>query len=294
MTIRHQQIIIALVLVIIFGAGCVSDQYYVQLDDTVRNLQRRVDDVESSQAKSRRKGGAELQKLNADTNIRLDSLETEVQIINANLEERHQPPRELPAVEAKDVQLLYERIDSRLKQLEISVQQLQQQAGNRPAVVEPASMTGGATTSPPADAATQKEEAPKTAATTATSAREKAFYDDAYAVFKRGNYSSARKKFTKFLRAFPQSMFRVNALFWIAECSYKEKQYEEAIIKYDGIITKYPHNQKAPSALLKQGFAFLMLGDKTDGKIILEKVIADYPDSDQAEIARRKLKVLNK
>jgi TolA-binding protein len=37
-----------------------------------------------------------------------------------------------------------------------------------------------------------------------------------------------------------------------------------------------------------------MLGDKTDGKIILEKVITDYPDSTQAEIARRKLKVLDK
>ena len=37
-----------------------------------------------------------------------------------------------------------------------------------------------------------------------------------------------------------------------------------------------------------------MLGDKTDGKIILKKVIADYPDSDQAEIAKRKLKVLDR
>ncbi len=291
MKIRHRHFFLALVLVIIFGTGCVNDQYYVQLDDTVRNLKRRVDDVESRQAESQRKTSAELQRLNADVNVRLDSLETEVQIMNANLEENHRTPRELPAVEAKDVQLLYERLDGRLKQLEISVQQLQQQAGNGPAAVKSPLVAGGATTTPPA-ATPQKKEATKRAAT--AGAREKAFYDDAYAVFKRGDYSSARKKFTKFLTAFPQSTFRVNALFWIAECSYKEKQYEEAIIKYDQIITKYPHNPKVPSALLKQGFSFLMLGDKTDGKIILKKVIADYPDSDQAEIARRKLKVLDK
>lgn len=292
MNIRHQYFFLALVLVIICGTGCVTDQSYIQLDDTVRNLKRRVDDVESRQAKSQRKSSAELQRLNADVNVRLDSLETEVQIMNANLEENHRTPRELPAVEAKDVQLVYERLDARLKQLEISVQQLQQQAGNGPAAVKPPLMAGGAKTTPPTDTTRQKKEATK--ATITASAREKAFYDDAYAVFKRGDYSSARKKFTKFLTAFPQSMFRVNALFWIAECSYKEKQYEEAIIKYDQIITKYPHNLKIPSALLKQGFSFLMLGDKTDGKIILKKVIADYPDSDQAEIARRKLKVLGK
>ena len=292
MNIRHQHFFLVFVLVVICGTGCVTDQSYVQLDDTVRNLQRRVNDVESRQAKSQRKSGAELQRLNADVNVRLDSLETEVQIMNANLEENHRTPRELPAVEAKDVQLVYERLDARLKQLEISVQQLQQQAGNSPAAVKPPLIAGGATTPPPPDTSPQKKEVTKTVAT--AGAREKAFYDDTYAVFKRGNYSSARKKFTKFLTAFPQSMFRVNALFWIAECSYKEKQYEEAIIKYDQIITKYPHNPKIPSALLKQGFSFLMLGDKTDGKIILEKVIADYPDSDQAEIARRKLKVLGR
>ncbi|NIA19792.1 MAG: tol-pal system protein YbgF [Xanthomonadaceae bacterium] len=292
MNIRHQHFFLALVLVIICGTGCVTDQSYVQLDDTVRNLQQRVDSVESRQAESQRKTGAELQRLNADVNVRLDSLETEVQIMNANLEENHRTPRELPAVEAKDVQLVYERLDARLKQLEISVQQLQQQAGNGPAAVKPPLMPGRATTTPSPATNPQKKEITKSVAT--AGAREKAFYDDAYAVFKRGDYSSARKKFTKFLTAFPQSMFRVNALFWIAECSYKEKQYEEAIIKYDQIITKYPHNPKIPSTLLKQGFSFLMLGDKTDGKIILEKVIADYPNSDQAEIARRKLKVLGK
>ncbi len=287
MNIRFQYILL-LFLLVVAGTGCVNDQYYVQLDDSVHNLQRRVDEVESRQAEFQRKSGAELQKLNADTNVRLDSLETEVQILNANLEESGRAPRELPAVETKDVQLMYERIDTRLKKLESAVQQLQQQAGNGPAAVTNTAGTGMG----PVVVSTGKKSVAPVAAT--PGAREKAFYDDAYAVFKRGDYPTARKKFTKFLTAFPKSTFRVNALFWIAECSYKEKQYEEAIIKYDEIITKYPHSPKVSSALLKQGFSFLMLGDKTDGKIILEKVIADYPKSAQAEIARRKLEVLNK
>jgi len=291
MNIRCPYLFLLFLLVIVSGTGCVNDQYYVQLDDNVRNLQRRVEEVESRQAEFQRKSGAELQKLNADTNVRLDSLETEVQILNANLEESGRAPRELPAVETKDVQLMYERLDARLKKLESTVQQLQQQAGNGPAAVTNA--TPNKATLLPVAASTGKKSAVSPGNAT-PGAREKAFYDDAYAVFKRGDYPTARKKFTKFLTAFPKSTFRVNALFWIAECSYKEKQYEEAIIKYDEIITKYPHSPKVSSALLKQGFSFLMLGDKTDGKIILEKVIADYPNSAQAEIARRKLGVLNK
>lgn len=291
MNIRCQHFFLVFLLVIVSGTGCVNDQYYVQLDDNVRNLQRRVETVESRQAEFQRKSGAELQKLNADTNVRLDSLETEVQIINANLEENGRAPRELPAVETKDVQLMYERLDARLKKLESTVQQLQQQA-NGPAAVINTSSKAAATPLPVA--ASTKEKPVVSPGTVKPGAREKAFYDDAYAVFKHGDYPTARKKFTKFLTAFPKSTFRVNALFWIAECSYKEKQYEEAIIKYDEIITKYPHSPKVSSALLKQGFSFLMLGDKTDGKIILEKVIADYPNSAQAEIARRKLEVLNK
>ncbi len=293
MNIRCHYLFLVLLLVVVSGTGCVNDQYYVQLDDSVRNLQRRVDEIESRQAEFQRKSGTKLQKLNADTNVRLDSLETEVQILNANLEESGRVPRELPAVETKDVQLMYERIDARLKKLESTVQQLQQQAGGGPAAVMTTSTTKKTAASPAASSTTAAKKAASPPAATA-GAREKAFYDDAYAVFKRGDYAAARKKFKKFLTAFPKSTFRVNALFWIAECSYKEKQYEEAIIKYDEIITKYPHNPKVASALLKQGFSFLMLGDKTDGKIILEKVIAEHPDSAQAEIARRKLKVLDK
>ncbi len=40
---------------------------------------------------------------------------------------------------------------------------------------------------------------------------------------------------------------------------------------------------------MKQGLAFYELNDPETGKIILEKVITDFPDSEQAGIARKKL-----
>ena len=38
------------------------------------------------------------------------------------------------------------------------------------------------------------------------------------------------------------------------------------------VLKKYPKSKKAPGALLKQGFAFIELGDNKTGKVILEKL----------------------
>jgi len=123
-------------------------------------------------------------------------------------------------------------------------------------------------------------------------AREKALYDEALSTFKHGNYKAAKDKFKKFIATFPDSTYKVNAIFWVGECFYKAKDYAEAIIKYEEIIIDHPLHPKAPGALLKQGFAFFKRGETTEGIIVLEKVIAKYPGSDFAKIARRKLKIL--
>jgi len=69
--------------------------------------------------------------------------------------------------------------------------------------------------------------------------------------------------------------------------------YEKAILEYEKVIKHYPQGDKVPSALLKQGFAFLNLGDRVDAKILFRKVIKEYPRSPQAEIATKKLKLLD-
>ena len=80
-----------------------------------------------------------------------------------------------------------------------------------------------------------------------------------------------------------------NSQFWLGESYYAEKNYREAIAAYEKTIKDYPKSDKVSSALLKQGMAFLELGDKTAAKILLKKVIKNYPESNQARIAQRKL-----
>jgi len=115
-------------------------------------------------------------------------------------------------------------------------------------------------------------------------------YAAAYDTYKEKRYAASRDAFKKFLQQFPQTEYSDNAQFWIGESYYKEENYEEAILAYEEAIKKYPQGNKTPDALLKQALCFRALGDNTSSKIIFQRVIEQYPESPQAEIARRELR----
>jgi tol-pal system protein YbgF len=122
----------------------------------------------------------------------------------------------------------------------------------------------------------------------------KAIYEDAYDTFKKKKYKSAREKFEAFIKEFPNDKLTDNAYFWIAETYYGEKDFEGAILAYETLLKKYPKSEKAPASLLKQGLSFIEIGDKRTGKIILEQLGERYPDSREAELAKKKMEEIDK
>jgi tol-pal system protein YbgF len=114
-------------------------------------------------------------------------------------------------------------------------------------------------------------------------------YDKGFQLFRGGKFEAARAEFSSYLERYPKTDLADNAQFWLGECYYSEKRYREAIAAYEKTIKDYPKGDKVSSALLKQGMAFLELGDETAGKILLKKVVQGYPQSNQAKIARSKL-----
>ena len=91
------------------------------------------------------------------------------------------------------------------------------------------------------------------------------------------------------MKQYPDTEYSDNAQFWIGECYYFEKKYENAILEYEKVAKNYPDGDKVPYALLKQGIAFLNLGDKASAKLILQRVIKDYPNTNQARTAKATL-----
>ncbi len=117
-------------------------------------------------------------------------------------------------------------------------------------------------------------------------------YKSARQAFAQNDFETAREGFGQLLKRYPKSPQADNAQFWLGETYYREKWYEKAILEYQKVIEKYPKGNKVPASLLKQGFAFASLGDKANTRLILTELVKKYPKSNEAKIAKQKLKRL--
>jgi TolA-binding protein len=61
-------------------------------------------------------------------------------------------------------------------------------------------------------------------------------------------------------------------------------------LEYDEVIKRYAKGNKVLDVLYRQGIAFLEMKDTTNAKLILKEVVRRFPQSDQANRARKKLK----
>jgi len=117
-------------------------------------------------------------------------------------------------------------------------------------------------------------------------------YHQALDLFNKGKFEEAEKTLRAYINQNPKGLLVPNAYFWIGECEYRMQRYEEAILDYQKVITEFPQSNKVPDALLKQGLAFVKIGDTDSAKIVLKKLIKFYPNTPQARVAKKQLKML--
>jgi tol-pal system protein YbgF len=108
-------------------------------------------------------------------------------------------------------------------------------------------------------------------------------------LFDTEDYAGARDAFMSLLAKFPKSDQADNAQFWIGETYFRETWYEKAILEYQKVIDDFPQGNKVPAALLKQGMAFVELGDKENANLIFKELIDRFPRSSEATLAAKKL-----
>ena len=117
-------------------------------------------------------------------------------------------------------------------------------------------------------------------------------YQAAYGDYQRGNFDLALAGFRDFLDANPGSDLADNAAYWIGESLYSQKKYREAIQQFDAVINGYPNSDKVPAALLKKGYAYVELGQRSQGIVQLQYVLHEHPQAQEASLAREKLRTL--
>jgi len=119
-----------------------------------------------------------------------------------------------------------------------------------------------------------------------------ALYEAAYGDYVRGSYELAIRQFRDYLRNFPDTELSDNAAYWIGECYYRQNRFRQALTEFDQVLDRYSNSDKVPSALLKKGYAYLELGERSQGVVQLQFVVREYPTSDEAELARQRLREL--
>jgi tol-pal system protein YbgF len=111
-------------------------------------------------------------------------------------------------------------------------------------------------------------------------------YDISLQQYRRGSLATARLGFREFLRVFPTHERAPDALFYIGE-SFEQTAPDSAAAVYDQLVRAYPNSPRAPSALYKLGLLAEQRGDKATARTFYSRVIAGYPRSPEADLARQ-------
>jgi tol-pal system protein YbgF len=135
-----------------------------------------------------------------------------------------------------------------------------------------------------------KKEQEQTAPTAAAPTDE--LFNQAQKKYEAGNYQNAYETFESSLNKNANGANAIQARYMMGECLYQQKEYDQAILQYQKIISGQPKHPKTPAALLKQAMAFEQLSDKDTAKILYQKIVTSYGSSPEAQQAKSKLSSL--
>jgi len=264
-------------------------------NDSIKILQKENDSIKSEMAILKRDLTSENQKLKADLLLRFETLQTETRTLSTGVEEY----KEYLKRPSKEVDRVKADVEGRLKFLEERGKFFEEKSRGQEEKIKELEGHLMGLEGKISEVALKQAEQEKLISTKETPAELKGvsagmgdLYKEAYEIFHRGDLEGARRKFEAFLKQYPNTELSDNAQFWIGETYYLKKDFERAILEYEKAIVKYPEGDKIPAALLKQAFAFLELGDKTNARNLLKRVVEKYPNSDQTEIAKKKLETI--
>lgn len=292
-----------LVGLLVLLTGCTTNEEVELLRSDIRRLKREVRQVRDEGSKKSQalqaavspvaarleiltKEIEKIRRTQADYETRLESTRRAAAKATGSVEERRFRSRKREQ-ELRDLQ---KSLESRLVILEKDLAFLKRTFGvSRP---PPGAVAAARPAAPPPSPSRSASPIPPATAAVPTPpviADDARAQTAALALLKGGKLKDARRKFQELLRRFPTSRLADDAQYWIGETYYLEKRYDKAILEYDKVVINYAKGDKVPGALLKQGFAFLALGDKASAKQLLNQLVGEYPDSDEAKTARSRL-----
>lgn len=102
-------------------------------------------------------------------------------------------------------------------------------------------------------------------------------YETAYGNLLRQDYGAAQAGFTDFLRRYPNETLAPDALFWLGETHYVQRNYADAAEAFGLVTSSFASSGKAPEAQLKRAMALNLLGKKDEACAALRQLNSKFP-----------------
>jgi tol-pal system protein YbgF len=210
----------------------------------------------------------------AELRARLDSLERDVQVLRTRSDEAEQRLGSLQA-ELKATRQALE-----------TVARSQAAAAPSPAATPaPAGTPGASPTTGPAPPSAAPGAVPGTAIGVD-------LYRLGYSDYAKGNFDLALAELQDFVRLNPADDLADDAQYLIGEVYFSQQKYPDAVAAYDRLLAEHAGGDKAAAAYLKKGLALLEMNRTADAVIQLQHVVSVYPKSEEARLARERLRAL--
>jgi tol-pal system protein YbgF len=118
-------------------------------------------------------------------------------------------------------------------------------------------------------------------------------YEASLAQLRRGSTTTARLGLRELLRTYPTSSRAPDALYFIGQ-TYAAENPDSAAAYYTQVVDQYATSARAPSALYNLGLLAERRKDNAKAKDAYQRVVQKYPQSDEAALARDRLKALGR
>jgi len=131
-------------------------------------------------------------------------------------------------------------------------------------------------------------------------------YKAAYLDFTKGNYILAIAEFREFVRRHPDASQADGAQYWIGESYFSmgraaaaagqaekaREALEQSVQEFRRVFVNYPRGRQVPTALYKEALALVELKQVKVAQARLQYLVDNFPQSEEAPLARERLKNL--
>lgn len=158
-----------------------------------------------------------------------------------------------------------------------------------PEAQRPAAQAAPSTPAGSADAGTPGEPAPSALDPVIIPQSATAIFQSAYGDYLAGRYDSAIEGFRELIQQYPDSPDAAAAQFWVAQSFNLKKDCRSAVPEYRRFVENYRSADDRDEGLYMLGWCYNDIGQRADAQHTYEQLIAEYPDSTWAIMARQRL-----